>query len=80
LASWVFKALVKGLSKSEIKGGCCTTSFFSFYPLAIDKKMDASKYHKEMRMYKAIDWGTTKNIPTKTFDSVHNSDLHITHY
>jgi len=55
LASWVSKALEKGLSESNVRRGFHTTGIFPFNPHAMDGKMGANEYYKEVPMDKAMD-------------------------
>lgn len=59
LASWVSKALEKGLFETNVRSGFRTTGIFPFNPHAMDGKMGAIEYYKEVPMDKAMDLAAT---------------------
>jgi len=66
LASWVSKALQKGLLESNIRSGLYTTSIFMFNPHVMDGKMDANKYYKQVPVDKVVDLVATDESPLET--------------
>jgi hypothetical protein len=55
LASWVSKALKKGLSKSNIKSGFRATGIFTFNAHAMDDKMGSNAFYRQVPMTKPFD-------------------------